>query len=148
MNDSVYENARQKALELLGLRDHTVHELKGKLLQRSFPPETVEKLCTELLDRKYLDDRRAVENYLRREGLQGHHSLMYLKNKLFQKGIQSGFVDEILHEAPEVFREELAMERALQKSGKAADRKKMARLLRDGFRADLVYKKLKVSPDE
>ena len=61
------------ALKLLRTRDHTVFELRHKLEKRfgQAPDKTIE----QLIEKKFLDDRRFAENFVRVRKRQGRERL-------------------------------------------------------------------------
>ena len=58
------DKAYDCALRLLARRDHSVAELRRKLLQRGFPVEIIDGLTKRLLEIGYLDDRRYAERWV------------------------------------------------------------------------------------
>lgn len=56
-----YILAKKKALELLGAREHSVHQLKQKLLQRDFALESISRVLLELQEEGALSNRRFIE---------------------------------------------------------------------------------------
>jgi len=58
--DEVY----QRALNLLARRDHSVAELRRKLVSRGFPDSRVSDALERLLRQGYLDDRRFAEHWV------------------------------------------------------------------------------------
>jgi regulatory protein len=53
----------QRALNLLARRDHSVAELRRKLLAKGFPAARVEEALETLVRQGYLDDRRFAERW-------------------------------------------------------------------------------------
>ncbi|MEA1911223.1 MAG: RecX family transcriptional regulator [Spirochaetota bacterium] len=58
---SEYILAKKKALELLGSREHSVYQLKQKLLQRTFSLENVTRVLLELQEEGLLSNSRFIE---------------------------------------------------------------------------------------
>jgi len=73
-----YILAKKKALELLGLREHSVYRLKQKLIQREFSLEIINKVLPELQEEGFLSDKRFIEIWIRarlRRHPEGYRSL-------------------------------------------------------------------------
>ncbi len=81
----VLRGAKKKALDLLGRRDHTRHELKEKLLRQGFDPETADQAVAYVDSYHYLDDERYVRNYLLTYG--GSKSRQIIYQTLLSRGI-------------------------------------------------------------
>ncbi len=56
---------RAKALALLARRDHSVSELRSKLLERGYDPFDIEQVIKEFLSENWLNDVRFAEIYVR-----------------------------------------------------------------------------------
>lgn len=89
-------STREKALELLSLRDHSARELSLKLLQKGYQKPHIEKVIKDLQNKKYLDDARFARYYA--EELIGNKRLgpRLLREKLFSRGISATEVSNIL----------------------------------------------------
>lgn len=87
---------RKKALDLLGRRAHSVHELKLKLIQRKYEQELINDLLFQLVKKNILDDKQFALQYavervtLRKIGKQK------LKSELIKKGISGDIINEVL----------------------------------------------------
>jgi len=116
-----------KALELLGYRDHSRRELMDKLRQKGFGPAVEEVL--EILEGKgYLNDRSFAERYF---GELLHSRMigpLLLRKKLYERGIDRGTIDELL---------EGVEEDVLLRNGRKLLQKKKGRYLRSQDPADL-----------
>lgn len=62
----------QTAIRLLARREHSVFELKQKLLQREFAANTIEEVTQKLMDQNLLSDERYVEIYIRSRAAKGY----------------------------------------------------------------------------
>lgn len=87
---------REKALELLSLRDHSAKELFLKLMRKGYQKPHIEKVIRDLQNKKYLDDERFARYYA--EELIGSKRLgpRLLREKLFNRGISAGEISNIL----------------------------------------------------
>ncbi len=87
---------REKAIELLSLRDHGSGELKVKLLQKGYDKAVIENVIASLRSRDYLNDRRFAETYaaelirLKRLGPRK------VKEKLFRRGVGADIIHRVL----------------------------------------------------
>lgn len=96
IEDEAYQEVYQKAIALLSRRNHFEAELKKKLLQREYDKRIVERVLEELSEKKYLDDLENARIYI--EFRKNSKSIYYLKNKLYEKGVSSSIVNEVLEE--------------------------------------------------
>lgn len=81
-----YKKAVDKCYDLLSRRDHSVKELKTKLL-RTVDEENAEKAILKMIDYGYLDDEkyaRSLVNYLTKTK---NMSYAFVKQELFKRGI-------------------------------------------------------------
>ncbi len=114
------ERAYQKALFLLERRDHTEAELRQKLKNKDFLPESIDKVIERLKEYKLIDDRRFTEQYLRYH--MGEQSKRTLSMKLLQKGIRADLFDSVYGELASEF-DVCPEQEALDKAVRAALRK-------------------------
>lgn len=96
---------RAKALDLLSRRDHSVQELRSKLLRRGADPPLVAELLQEFQRLGWLDDRRFAEQFLascahRRWGERR------LRQELAGRGVGSELVEEAMSAWNESHREQ------------------------------------------
>jgi len=82
------------ALKLLQRRDYTVAQLRQKLEARfgSVPEDVI----VQLLQKKFLDDRRFAENYVSRRRNRG---ATILREELAARGVPASLAEEILSSA-------------------------------------------------
>ena len=79
------------ALKLLARRDYTIADLRKKLESRfgKFPEEVLERL----IQKKFLNERRYVENYISRRKPRGKAAL---RAELEMRGVPKALIDEAL----------------------------------------------------
>lgn len=97
-----------KALNLLTIRDHSVYELRSKLLQKGADPELVKPLLVKLEALGFLNDERYGErvfNYWLHKGAYGRK---HLEAELYKRGLDKELISSTL----ELLTEELETERA------------------------------------
>ena len=76
-----------KALHLLGFRDHTEAELAQKLTRAGYPKAEIESACTRLREMGYLDDARFAARAAESLHLGGKLGRRSALQKLVRKGI-------------------------------------------------------------
>lgn len=75
---SEYILAKKKALELLGSREHSVYQLKQKLIQRKFTLGNINRILPELQEEGFLSNSRFIEvwvSHRMRKHPEGYRSL-------------------------------------------------------------------------
>lgn len=92
MNDIIYT----KAIKYLARRNYFSNELKNKL-NKCFSDESVKinLIVKKLQNLKYLDDDNTACLYIK-ELQKKRFGIFYIKNKLFQKGLEISFIDTFL----------------------------------------------------
>ncbi|MCK5198083.1 MAG: regulatory protein RecX, partial [Spirochaetales bacterium] len=107
-----YIFAKKKALELLGAREHSVYQLKQKLLMRDFDLQVVLRVLDELQDEGSLSNVRFIEAWVTsrlRKHPEGYRSL---SAGLVKAGVPSDEVREYL--VP--FMEEIDLDRLIEEA--------------------------------
>lgn len=97
--DSVnYKKAIDKCYNLLSRRDHSVYELKTKLL-RTVDEKNAELALDRMLELGYLDDekyaRRVVDYLLNKRNM----SSSFIKQELYKRGIDADIISSAMQEA-------------------------------------------------
>ncbi|MEA2076408.1 MAG: regulatory protein RecX [Candidatus Marinimicrobia bacterium] len=87
---------REKALELLSLREHGSGELRTKLLQKGYEKAIIAEVIDYLKDKNYLNDERFAELYSQELIQKKQFGPMKVREKLFQRGISSSVIQNIL----------------------------------------------------
>lgn len=125
---------QHKSVDLLARRDHSVQELRQKLLQRNYSPDTVEIVLTRLQEKGYLDDERFARIWIRSRLRKQPESPAMLKAGLLKKGVDRQTAEDALA-AAELDSEALALQTAKRAASRGSDRQKVVRVLqRKGFR--------------
>ena len=86
-----------KALRLLGRRDHSCRELSRKLKQRGFSSELITSAIEACKKMNYLDDRRFCEGYTRHLRHKGY-GVMRIVHKLKEKGVAETHIRESIEQ--------------------------------------------------
>ncbi|MBN2781502.1 MAG: RecX family transcriptional regulator [Candidatus Marinimicrobia bacterium] len=87
---------REKALELLSLREHGSGELRTKLLQKGYQKAAIAKVIEYLQEKRYLNDDRFADLYARELIQSKRFGPLKVKEKLFQRGIRGDVIERIL----------------------------------------------------
>ncbi len=86
MNPSPRKQLYMLALKCLTRREHSILELSRKLTEKTDHPELVPEIIEELVHKKYLDDARFAESFMRSRVTKGYGPLR-IKRELKEKGI-------------------------------------------------------------
>ena len=84
-----------KGVYLLGMREHSVHEMTGKLNAKSEMPDIVLAVIDELLENNFLSDERFAESYVRSRQNRGFGPIK-IRSELQSKGVTSRLIGEFL----------------------------------------------------
>jgi len=147
--DDEFQKAYDKALRLLTSRDHSVFELRSKLIQRGFSSDVARRVIEECRRLNLVDDERFARNYseeLKSRGCGG----VKIKNSLRRKRIDAELIAEVMPDSPEEKADEYERARAiflrkLESLKKESDpRKKKDKLCRHlaskGFSSGVVFR--------
>ncbi len=121
----------QRALALLSRRDHSVQQLRLKLLQLGGVKEEIEELLDLLSHKGYLDDARFARAFIRSRKGRGARRL---RAELAERGVSSQTIGSALEEVERPDEEQTARELAETQFQRGKSRDTVARfLLRRGF---------------
>ncbi|GHE87149.1 regulatory protein RecX [Thalassotalea profundi] len=76
------------AVDLLSRREHSIKELKNKLLLRDYPPEDFDEIIDYLLEKNYLSNERFADSVIRQRINKGY-GWRFIENELKQKGLDT-----------------------------------------------------------
>lgn len=131
-----YRKALNKAVDLLSRRDHSVKELRDKLI-RTVDPVSADKAIEKMLEFGYLDDEKYTKNLVKYLIETKHYSLSHVRQECFRRGIDRDVVQRLLEDdEPDNVSNALALiegkykMKLLQENGKE---KVTAALMRKGF---------------
>lgn len=150
------ENCLNKALRILARRDHSLEELRRKLIERGYGREETQSSLNECLRLGYLDDERFAHAYLRQLQRKGY-GINGIRHKLYSRGIAREIVESctIRHCTDAVELE--VCRKALAKKTKHPGKYQSVRDLRPklqrfligrGFSPSIVYQVLKDAIDQ
>lgn len=144
--DRQYRLAFDRALRLLGQREHSVRELTSKLTGKGIDAATAGLVVDDLRGRGLQSDERFAEAFVHSRVGRGHGPIR-IRQELGQRGIGDELADELLTRSGDDWLE-LAEHARGRKFGDAApadrdDWNRQARYLaRRGFPSDLIYRVL------
>lgn len=133
------DDAYEKALKLLVLREHTRSELERKLKDKGYAGLSVQEALDRLEKEGSLDDRRFAEVFIRSRLKKNPEGRFLLAMRLEQKGCGKEAYQEILDE---VFKSEeyipclkSAVDKSLRIRGKE---KTLSAFIQKGFKASII----------
>lgn len=92
-----YRKAFNKCADLLSRRNHSIKELKVKLL-RTIDENSANKAINRFIELGYLDDRKFALEYTNYLVNTKNFSENHVRQELFQKGIDKDIIYEVLNE--------------------------------------------------
>lgn len=92
-----YKKALNKCADFLSRREHSVKELKMKLL-RTVDEESADKAIQRYIDAGYLDDRHFCESLAEYLLVNKKYSAAHIRQECRSRGVESAVVDEVLTE--------------------------------------------------
>jgi regulatory protein len=87
---------REKALELLSLREHGSGELRTKLLQKGYQKGAIADVIDYLKEKNYLNDERFADLYAEELIQRKRLGPVKVKEKLFQRGVNGDIIRAVL----------------------------------------------------
>ena len=96
LTDSIYyKKAVDKCYDLLSRRDHSVKELKTKLL-RTVDEKNADKAIEKMLELGYLDDEKYARNLVKYLAQTRNMSKNHIKQEMFKRGIPNEIINSVL----------------------------------------------------
>ena len=90
-NSIYYKKAVDKCYDLLSRRDHSVKELKTKLL-RTVDEKNADKAIEKMLELGYLDDEKYARNLVKYLAQTRNMSKNHIKQEMFKRGIPNEII--------------------------------------------------------
>lgn len=93
-NKKLIQQIKNKAIMLLGIREHSYKELSEKLSKHftECPKELMSEILDDLVAKNYLSDERYTELYVRSR--QKKYGIQRIKQELKQKGVSADLISE------------------------------------------------------
>ncbi|MCX6168032.1 MAG: regulatory protein RecX [Ignavibacteriales bacterium] len=151
ISESSFLKIKDTAFRLLGRRHHSTLELRNKLVKKKYQKAIIEKVLTDLTEKKLLDDEQFAVAYLEERSVKKKIGINKLKAELFKKGIDRKIIDKILLNVDSDLSYEQAFELAKRKClflqrkdlDKAKLKSKIFLFLNSrGFESELIMKVL------
>lgn len=95
--ESENRRAKEKALYLLGFRDHTRRELLTKLM-RTNNERSSEYAVEKMIELGFVDDERFARRYAEQLAQVKHMSSRGIRQKLYEKGVERELIDQVMEE--------------------------------------------------
>lgn len=92
-------DAYEKALALLSIREHTKKEIRVKLLNRGFSPESVDSAIERLSSEGWLSEERFAESYVRSRVRKSPEGKRIILMRMREKGTPLETAERALDEA-------------------------------------------------
>ncbi|RZO22175.1 MAG: regulatory protein RecX [Candidatus Thioglobus sp.] len=133
---------RDRAWMLLARREHSVEELRQKLVQRGFESQAVDSVLADLKERGDISDVRFAETMISHRAKSGYGPA-YIRQELRKKGITSDLVASALDSADICWREIATLKYTARFAGESIlDYKEWTRrasyLKRRGFDSQII----------
>jgi regulatory protein len=142
--------ARERALKLLGYREHSSAELRRKLRENGYPDAIATAVTDRFVEVELVDDRRFALIWTRSRLAAGYGSRR-IKQELTQRGIEPELLEEVFAETIDPD-QEVAQARAALRGRTAVDRagrdKLVRRLVTRGFSFATALRALEIDDDE
>ena len=98
LTDSIYfKKAVDKCYDLLSRRDHSVKELKTKLL-RTVDEKNADKAIEKMLEYGYLDDEKYARNLVKYLAESRNMSKNHIKQEMFKHGIPNEIINLVMED--------------------------------------------------
>ena len=85
----------EKAIQILTLREHSVNELRLKLIKRSVAREKIESILVYLIELNYLSDERFAEAYVAERTRKGDGPLK-IRSNLQKRGVDRTLIERFV----------------------------------------------------
>lgn len=98
LTDSIYyKKAVDKCYDLLSRRDHSVKELKTKLL-RTVDEKNADKAIEKMIELGYLDDEKYARNLVKYLAQTRNMSKNHIKQEMFKRGIPNEIINSVMED--------------------------------------------------
>ena len=98
LTDSIYyKKAVDKCYDLLSRRDHSVKELKTKLI-RTVDEKNADKAIEKMLELGYLDDEKYARNLVKYLAQTRNMSKNHIKQEMFKRGIPNEIINLVMED--------------------------------------------------
>jgi regulatory protein len=142
-DESAFGKAYVRAVDLISRRRRSEKEIRDYAFRKKWSPEIRDRVIARLYDKKYLDDERFAESFVRAKAATANYSRRQLELKLREKGISRDIIARVV-DGSDDYDEAAALEKMiLKKRGHyETDEKLIKYLMRQGFRYDAIKKSI------
>jgi len=89
-----FENAKQKAINYIGISKKTEYEVKQKLSRLGYSHDVIDMVISYLLNINYIDDVEYTKSYISQNERFMKYSIFEITQKLLQKGIKKDIIEQ------------------------------------------------------
>ena len=97
MSDDIFNNIYNKSLDFLSRREHSIKEIKEKLLLRFDDKEVVNSVLTKLKENNLVNNERFAEAYVSNRKRKGFGPKK-ISHELLSKGVNESAIETIISE--------------------------------------------------
>lgn len=139
-NEDIYNKAKDYAFNLLSYRPRTRHEIKGRLKEKKYSQEIIERVIAMLEEYNYINDYEFASLWIQNRCSVRPLGKWRLKQELLLKGIDEKIIEEQLQTVDEEKEYEMAVGLIRNKKKfQGAKREKIYNFLRRrGFSKEIV----------
>ena len=102
LNMNAEYEIKNSAFRYLSNRNHSTFELKRKLRKKDFDPEIIDRVISELLEKKYLDDFNFAENFVRNRIERRKEGIIKITSELYKKGVSREIISNVIEAVKEL----------------------------------------------
>ena len=95
MNENLYSDIYNKALDIISRREHSLKEIKNKVLRKYDVEDTIVSVIEKLVTNNLLNDARFAEMYTRSRKRKGFGPTR-ISYELSTKGVKDYLIDEAI----------------------------------------------------
>jgi regulatory protein len=96
VNQDALEKAKQHAYHYLSYRPRSIAEIRHYLQKKEYSDATVDKAIDQLIKLDYLNDSVFAQYWVEQREVFRPRSRLFLRNELYQKGVDREIVDDAL----------------------------------------------------
>lgn len=156
-DDPEHKKALQKAYRLLAARARSEKELRSKLKEKQYGPQTIDKVVARLYELNYLDDEAFARQWVRHLAADKLSGNRRIEISLQEKGIGKTLREQVLAEIRQDVTEREILGQVIRKKLKGGklqsqdgrEKRRLAQhLLGRGFTPDLIFEMMRDAEEE
>lgn len=93
-----FSYGKNLALYFISFQVRTKKQVRDYLLKNEIDEASITPILKDLEDNNWINDAKYVESFLRQNALSGDKGPQVLRQKLMQKGIGSGLIDQVINQ--------------------------------------------------